>query len=388
MGDVPGWLVEGRTILVMKGSKNGTEVGNCRPIACLNLTWKLLTGIISDKTYDHLEKNRLLPEEQKGSRRKCQGTKDQLAIDRCILQNCRKRKTKLSMAWVDYKKAYVMVPHSWIIATMGMVGLADNIIGLIKQSMNKWKTNLYADGKLLGSVPIRRGIFQGDSFSPLLFVIALLPFTHILRETGMGYQPEKNGAKVNHLLLMDDLKLHGKNDKEIDSLIKTVWHCSEDINEAGVGGYKYLGVLELDKIMCDEMKRKVKEGYQKRITLLMKTHLNEKNLFLALNTWAISVIRYSAAFLDWMKEETKELYRWTRKQLIAGRALHLKSNVIRIYVKRRYGGLISVEECCAAEIRSTDIYLANSEEELLKVVARLEKLGKDKTESKKNTTTE
>ena len=79
------------------------------------------------------------------------------------------------------------------------------------------------------------------------------------------------------------------------------------------------------------MKRKVKEVYQKRITLLMKTHLNGKNLFLALNTWAITVIRYSAAFLDWTKE-TKELDRW-------------KSNVMRIYIKRRYGGLglISVE---------------------------------------------
>ena len=86
-----------------------------------------------------------------------------------------------------------MVPHSWIIATIGMVGLAYNIIGLIKQSMNKWKTNLYADGKLLGSVPIRTGIFQGDSFSPFLFlVIALLPLTHILRETGVGYQWSKS----------------------------------------------------------------------------------------------------------------------------------------------------------------------------------------------------
>ena len=71
--------------------------------------------------------------------------------------------------------------------------------------------------------------------------------------------------------------------------------------------------------MFDEMKRKIKEVYQKRITLLMKTHLNGKNLFLALNTWAISVIRYSSAFLDWTKEETKELNRWTRKQLIPAR---------------------------------------------------------------------
>ena len=97
---------------------------------------------------------------------------------------------------------------------MGMVGLTDNIVGLIKQSMYRWKTNLYADGKLLGSVPIRRGMFQGDSFSSLLIVITLLPLAHILTEIGIVYQLEKNGAKFNHLFLMDDLKLYGKNDKE------------------------------------------------------------------------------------------------------------------------------------------------------------------------------
>ena len=118
---------------------------------------------------------------------------------------------------------------------------------------------------------------------------------------------------------------------------------------------------------------KVKEVYQKRVTLLMKTHLNGKNMFQALNTWAISVIRYSAAFLDWTKEQTRELDCWTRKQLIDGRALHPKSNVMRIYIKLRYGRrrLIGVEECCAEELRSIDLYLVKSEK-LLKVVARLE----------------
>ena len=58
----------------------------------------------------------------------------------------------------------------------------------------------------------------------------------------------------------------------------------EEIGEAGAAGYKYLGILELNKIMCDQMKRKVKEVYQKRVKLLMKTHINGKNLFKALNT--------------------------------------------------------------------------------------------------------
>ena len=95
--------------------------------------------------------------------------------------------------------------------------------------MNKWSTNLYADGKLFGSVPIRRGIFQGDLFSSFLFVITFLPLTQILKETGMRYQLENNEAKVNHLFFMDDLRLYGKNDKETDSLIKIVWQSSEDI---------------------------------------------------------------------------------------------------------------------------------------------------------------
>ena len=58
----------------------------------------------------------------------------------------------------------------------------------------------------------------------------------------------------------------------------------------------------------------------------------------------------------------------------------------RNYIKRGYGGrgVISVEKYCAAKLRSIDFYLENSEEELLKVVARLEKLIEDKTKSKKD----
>ena len=43
-----------------------------------------------------------------------------------------------------------------------------------------------------------------------------------------------------------------------------------------------------------------------------------------------------------------------------------------------------MDEWCAAELRSIHFYLAKSEEKLLKVVARLEKLVKDKIESKKD----
>ena len=65
-GDAPNWMVESWTVLVQKDASKGNSVGNYRPIACLNFLWKLLTGIINEKFYDHLSQQNLLLEEQKG----------------------------------------------------------------------------------------------------------------------------------------------------------------------------------------------------------------------------------------------------------------------------------------------------------------------------------
>ena len=49
-------------------------------------------------------------EEQNGSHRKSRGIKKQLLIKKIILRNCKRMLTKLGMAWIDYKKAYDMIP--------------------------------------------------------------------------------------------------------------------------------------------------------------------------------------------------------------------------------------------------------------------------------------
>ena len=64
--------------------------------------WKLLTGIVADETYNHLEENDLLPDEQKGSRGNRRGTKDDLLIEKAFMKNCRRRKVGLSMVWIDH----------------------------------------------------------------------------------------------------------------------------------------------------------------------------------------------------------------------------------------------------------------------------------------------
>ena len=88
-GDVPGWMTKGRTVLIQKDPAKGTVAGNYRPIACLPLMWKLLTGTLAGKIYDHLNANGLLPAEQKGCRKGSRGTKDQLLIDKAVLREAK-----------------------------------------------------------------------------------------------------------------------------------------------------------------------------------------------------------------------------------------------------------------------------------------------------------
>ena len=93
-------MVTGRTALLLKDKTKENKVSNYSPKTCLPLIWKLLTGIAADEIYNHLEENDILPEVQKGCRRKSRGAKDQLLIDKAVFKSCRRRKVGLSMVWI------------------------------------------------------------------------------------------------------------------------------------------------------------------------------------------------------------------------------------------------------------------------------------------------
>ena len=59
-----------------------------------------------------------------------------------------------------------MIPHSWILECLELFGAAQNVKTLLENSMNGWQTDPTSNGESLGSVSIKRGIFQGDSLPP------------------------------------------------------------------------------------------------------------------------------------------------------------------------------------------------------------------------------
>ena len=132
----------------------------------------------------------------------------------------------------------------------------------------------------------------------------------------MGYAL-KSGEKLNHLLLMDELKLFAKDKREINSLLSTVQIFSNDVKmEFGIKkcgvlvmkrgkvtlpkgielpsgyttkdidkeDYKYLGILEFDSVREKNMIRNFQSEYFRRSRLVMRSKLNRRNKLKALNT--------------------------------------------------------------------------------------------------------
>ena len=310
--------------------------------------------------------------------------------------------------WIDYKKAYDRVPHSWLIECMEIYKVNTTIKEFLEREMRNWKTELTSNGEMLGDVRIRRGIFQGDALSPLLFVMAMIPISSTLNRMKKGYLMEKEQPLISHLMYMDDIKLYAKNVEGMKSMANTLKTISEDIGmEFGLDkcakmsikhgkviegghlplfdgkaireldveqGYKYLGIPQNDLAQKEEAKKTATKEYFRRMRLILRSELNAGNTIRAINTWALPVIRYTAGIIEWTVAELQDADRKTRKRLTMHGAFNRHGDVDRLYLDRRHGGkgLLGVEqviredECALKEY----VELKKTEDQLLKCVAR------------------
>ena len=374
--------------------------------------WKLLTGVIAEEMYNYLEREKILPEEQKGCKRGIRGTKDQLLIDKTVLKDCKKRHTNLSIAWIDYRKAFHLVPDNWVNEYMEIFGIAENLKTFLQKSMQQWRLSLTANGEDLREVNVKRGDIPGRQ--SITIVLNVVPLSLILKKVNACYKWGKSECKLNYVLFMDDLKLYAKSEGQTNTLVRTVHVFSTDIGmefgikkcgiltmkrgkivksegiklpdgevmkQVGQEGYTYLDTIELNKIRETEMKEKITKEYKQRQRLILKSKLNGRNKVTAINTWAVAVLRYVARIIQWKASELNDLDTKSRKTIMKYEGLYPKSDVERLYVKRKEvgRGFIRLEQCIREEESSLRFYVANSQENLIKWVSEAETINMRET---------
>lgn len=105
--------------------------------------------IYSDKTNVLLlRKNYKSPFKQKVWKPNYYASKDQLLIKTTVLENSFNTEKNLSTAWIDYRKAFEGVPHSYILKSLNICKLSLAVISFIKQSTSIWKTTLQYSFKI------------------------------------------------------------------------------------------------------------------------------------------------------------------------------------------------------------------------------------------------
>ncbi|CAK1583883.1 unnamed protein product [Parnassius mnemosyne] len=166
---------------------------------------------------------------QNGCRGGGSGTKEQLLIGKVVKRNRR----NFSAAWIDYRKAFDSVPHTWLKRVFELYKVHCTARDFLGQCMGQWSTVLCHLGERMtdaeSRIRIRRGIFQGDCLSPIWFCLSLNPLSTLLEDSGRGFQLRKEGTKVTHLFYMDDLQLFASSRSHLMELLNITCDFSSSI---------------------------------------------------------------------------------------------------------------------------------------------------------------
>ena len=166
--NIPAWFVKGRTVLIPKAGCEGRPE-QYQPITCLSTAYKLLTAVMTEVLYDHAIAHPYLPSEQRAIRRGHRGCLDALMVDSMVAREAMVRRRNLSVAWIDYQKAYDRVPHAWLREMLSAVRAPLSIQRMLECLRQKW-SSVFSVGTGTNAVrtelTYRRGVFQGTPFLP------------------------------------------------------------------------------------------------------------------------------------------------------------------------------------------------------------------------------
>lgn len=389
------WITDGRVVLIFK-SGSRSEPSNFRPIACLNTCYKLVTGLVSAYLDRHMRERNILPNEQIALRGGMWPCLHAHTLDQTLTADAQNQKGKpLSVAWIDYAKAFDSVPHSYILWLFNAVQVPIPLRKFLKSVIKSWRVQYETSspgGKIERSnqLRIRSGVLQGDSFSPLLFCLAMAPISHAInscreRYTTSSGKLNKTQVSLSHLFYMDDLKLYANSSEGLTKLKEVVASISKDIcmelnvkkcAEAhykpkrmlkdsvtsdiepstlrsidfplldGESLYKYLGMEQ--KLGLQESKAwdRAEDRCFKIAHRLWDSDLTFRQKVKSCNTTIIPVYKYIASCVikgsgkyASVLERGERLDRTFRKHLVEWKARYKANCVARLYLPVEMGGL-------------------------------------------------
>jgi hypothetical protein len=205
------WKQSAVILLHKKGDP--TRLTNWRPIAFANCTYKLYTGTVTKLLTDDAEYRKVLNGSKEGFRRG-RNTHRQLSHMLFAIEDATLIGQPLHVLYLDFENAFGSPDHGKLLQVLKHQGFLEDALKVVN--------NLYPGGDeeiqpMMVTVrtkcgenesfPVRRGTIQGDTLSPLLFILFLDPLIQWLDSGENGYKTRTSNVRISSPAFADDMAL-------------------------------------------------------------------------------------------------------------------------------------------------------------------------------------
>ncbi|KAK4258182.1 hypothetical protein QN277_007655 [Acacia crassicarpa] len=128
---------------------------------------------------------------------------------------------------IDLEKAFGRLKWSFLREVLSGAGFGNKFIELSMRCVSSASLNVLWNGNTTKFFQPSRGIRQGDSISPFLFIVCMDRLSHIICDevAAKSWKPisiTKDGPTISHLMFADDLLLFREASEEQASIMMTV----------------------------------------------------------------------------------------------------------------------------------------------------------------------
>lgn len=177
------------------------------PISCCNVLYKVISNIIANRLKE------ILPQcisSNQSAFIKARLLMENVLLATEIVKDYHKETISPRCAtMIDISKAFDSVQWPFLLNTLKALGLPEKFIHWITLCVTTASFSIQVNGELAGYFQSRRGLRQGCSLSPYLFVICMNVLSKMLDDAAakglVGYHPKCKNISLTHLCFADDL---------------------------------------------------------------------------------------------------------------------------------------------------------------------------------------
>ena len=211
------------TILIPKNNKPSPT--DLRPIALLNVSYKLFMSIIKSKIEQYLKDCGIHTDLQAGFTERRRTTDNLFILKYCIEESYRKKR-QLYVISIDFKKAFDSVNRGKLIQIMKDYQLHPSVINVVASIYCGDETSLFLNNKHQTDMEVTCGVRQGCNGSTALFLMVTFLIIDRLQMAKLGFRNKH--FNISCLFYADDGLIFAQNYQDAKATIQLIIQVAGD----------------------------------------------------------------------------------------------------------------------------------------------------------------